>query len=144
MNGQPAPVARAVPVRGPTGDVTSTGLSPNLAAALSYLAWWVTGLMFLLLEREDRYVRFHAAQSLVALWALSLFWVGCALLAFVTLLISAWAFRFLLVLSAVTWLAGVVLSLVCLYKAYSGEWWKLPGAGDMAERLEERLRRRRA
>ena len=144
MNGQSAPVARAVPVRGPTGDVTSTGLSPNLAAALSYLAWWVTGLMFLFLEREDRYVRFHAAQSVVALGALSLFWVGCALLAFVTLLISAWAFRFLLVLSAVTWLAGVVLSLVCLYKAYSGELWKLPGAGDVAERLEARVRRRRA
>ena len=42
---------------------TSSGLSKNIAAALCYVGIWVTGLIFLLLEKEDKFVRFHAMQS---------------------------------------------------------------------------------
>ncbi|MBW2416458.1 MAG: hypothetical protein JRG76_18320, partial [Deltaproteobacteria bacterium] len=44
---------------------SSTGLDPRLAAALSYLFGFVTGIIFLVVERDSQYVRFHAMQSTV-------------------------------------------------------------------------------
>lgn len=43
---------------------SSTGLDSNLAGALTYVLGFVTGVVFLLVEREDAYVRWHAAQSI--------------------------------------------------------------------------------
>jgi uncharacterized membrane protein len=123
---------------GPMGR-SSTGLDPRVAATLSYLAWWLTGLLFLMLERENRYVRFHALQSVVALGALSAAGVLFGVLSFGTLLVSATGFRVLLALSAGTWVLGVLVSLLCLYKAYAGQTWKLPIAGDIAERRSATL-----
>ncbi len=54
------------------GGPTSTGVDPQVASMLCYAAWWVTGLLFLFLERQHRGVRFHAAQSLVLFGGLSL------------------------------------------------------------------------
>src|SRR5262249_34352590 len=51
---------------------TSTGVDARLAAVLGYAGWWITGLIFLFLERDNRAVRFHAAQSLVVFGGLSL------------------------------------------------------------------------
>ena len=45
---------------------SSTGLPPRLAAVLAYGGWWVTGLIFWVVERRNRFVRFHAAQSIAA------------------------------------------------------------------------------
>ena len=44
---------------------TSTGLEENIAGLLCYVAWWISGLIFLLLETENRFVRFHAVQSII-------------------------------------------------------------------------------
>ena len=44
---------------------TSTGLSPNVAGLLCYVAGWITGIIFLVLEQRNKFVRFHAAQSIV-------------------------------------------------------------------------------
>ena len=44
---------------------TSTGIQENVAALLSYLVGWVTGLVFILLEQENKYVRYHAMQSII-------------------------------------------------------------------------------
>ena len=44
---------------------TSTGLQENIAALLSYLGWWITGIVFLLLEPDNKFVRFHAIQSIL-------------------------------------------------------------------------------
>jgi uncharacterized membrane protein len=118
---------------------SSTGLDPRVAATLSYLAWWLTGLLFLVLERKNRYVRFHAVQSLVGLGAVSAVGILLAILSFLTLFVSATVFRVLLALSVGTWMLGVVVSLVCLYKAYAGETWKLPLVGDFAERMAATL-----
>jgi uncharacterized membrane protein len=48
-----------------SSDKTGTGLSPNVAAVLTYVLGWVSGLLFLLIERKNNFVRFHAAQSVL-------------------------------------------------------------------------------
>ena len=56
-------------------EKTSTGLDANLAAALSYLLGFVSGAVFLVLEKENRFVRFHALQSVLAFGGVTLLWV---------------------------------------------------------------------
>lgn len=126
--------AGAAAVDGPS----STGLEPRVAAALSYLIGWVTGILFFVLEERSRYVRFHAMQSIIALgglWALGVaFWV----LSFLSVFVSATGFHVLMWTAQGTWLVGVIVWLVCLFKAYAGDWWKLPIAGTVAERIAAR------
>ncbi len=50
---------------------TTLGIPPNLASALAYLLAWVSGIIVLLLEKENRLVRFHAAQSILLFGALT-------------------------------------------------------------------------
>src|ERR1700731_1181174 len=44
---------------------TSMKFNPRISAALSYVLWWITGLIFLVAERRNRFVRFHAIQSIL-------------------------------------------------------------------------------
>ena len=117
---------------------SSTGLPPHAAAALSYLAWWVSGLLFYLVERENRFVKFHAAQAFVGLgglWALGFtMWV----FAFGALFVSAGAFKILLYLSYAAWLTGLIAWAVCVVRAWKGEEFELPWAGRAARRMSER------
>jgi uncharacterized membrane protein len=104
-------------------EKSTTGFDPNVAAALSYVLGWVTGVAFLVLERDSRFVRFHAMQSTIVFLALS---VLCILLQSIPILGMLIAVFFVIPLSAVLWL-------ILLYKAYQGERFKVPVAGDMAE-----------
>lgn len=114
---------------------SSTGLAPNAAAALSYVAWWVSGLFVFLVERESRFVKFHAAQAMVglgALWALGLaLWA----LAFAALFISALVFTVLLYIAYAAWLLGIAVWAVCVVRAWKGEAFELPWAGAIARRI---------
>lgn len=114
-----------------------SGLSENAAALLSYVLGWLTGLIFYLIDRRP-YVRYHAAQSIVTFGGLHIvraviaivfgigWWWG-----------GGWGFRwgaglfFLWGLSLLT----LVLWIYCMVKAYQGERFKLPIAGDIAEGL---------
>lgn len=118
-----------------TAAATSTGLAPRSAATLAYAAWWITGLMFWFLEREDRFVRFHAAQAMVGFGAISGLIVGLTVLAGGSLAFLPEAFMPLLTAAFVTWLGGLVLWLVVMWKAASGDAFRIPLAADMADRL---------
>lgn len=118
-----------------TAAITSTGLTPRTAATMAYLAWWVTGLVFWALEREDRFARFHAVQAVVAFGAVALLITLFLLLAVVSLSFAPAAFGMLLVAAGVTWLAGVGLWLLAMWKVASGHAFRLPLAADWAERL---------
>lgn len=97
----------------------STGLPKNTAAALAYALGWVTGIIMLLVEK-DPLVRFHAMQSIVIFGALTI----------ISLVpVIGWA------LSPIVMIIGFVLWLVLIFKAYQGEKFKLPVAGDFAEKL---------
>jgi len=115
--------------------MSSTGLSPRIAATLAYSGWWVTGAIFWWLERRDRAVRFHAAQAIVAFGLIALLIVLFGALAAASLSFFPSTFGFFLSAAAITWLAGVVLWGVAMWKAVNGTEWRMPGAAGWAERL---------
>jgi uncharacterized membrane protein len=106
-----------------TSDKTSTGLNPNTAALLSYLFGWVTGIIFFILEKDNKYVRFHALQSIIVFGVLSV--AGSIL---------GWIPFFGWVAGALIGILTFILWLVLMIKAYQGEKYKIPWAGDFAEK----------
>ena len=116
-------------------EKSSTGLQPNVAAALSYAAWWISGLFFFLVERESGFVKFHAAQAMAglgAVWALGFVVWG---LAFAALFVSAILLTVLLYVAYAVWALGIVLWAICIVRAWKGETFELPFAGAFARRL---------
>jgi uncharacterized membrane protein len=114
---------------------SSTGLSSRTAATLAYSGWWITGLIFWTLERQDRVVRFHAAQSMAAFGLVALLIAAFATFAVASLSFVPTAFQFLLGCAAVTWAAGVALWGAAMWSAASGRDWRIPLAADLADRL---------
>src|SRR5579859_2315984 len=53
-------------------DPTTTGMNGRTAALASYVLWWFTGLIFFVIERKNRFVRFHAAQSFLFFGSVSI------------------------------------------------------------------------
>lgn len=119
-------------------EPSSTGLHPHVAASLAYLAGPLSGVLVLLAERTNSYVRFHAWQSVIGLGGLGVLVALLLGLAFGSVLVSATAFRVLLVASWVAWALWIVCWAVCLAKAFTRRRWKLPIAGAYAERLSGR------
>lgn len=117
-----------------TGQPSSTGLDPNIAAALAYLAGPLSGILLFVVERSSSYVRFHAMQSIIGLGGLWLLAALLGLLAVLTVFISATGFAVLLYAAWLTGAAWILVWIVCLVKAFTGDRWKLPIAGAYAER----------
>lgn len=114
---------------------TSTGIEPNVAALLSYVVGWVTGLIFFLIEKDNKFVRFHALQSIVVFGGLTV--VMIILSVFVSILFMArlyFLFPLFRLINALLWLLGLALWIVLMVKAYQGEHFKLPIAGDIADK----------
>ena len=99
---------------------TSLGLEENVEAALCYLLIWISGLFFYFVEEKNKYIRFHAMQSI---------------LLFLPLMIFAWIFWFVFaILGWLIWGIVFVLWLVLMVKAYQMVKFKLPIVGDLAEK----------
>ena len=113
---------------------SSTGLHPRTAAALAYLAGPFSGALMLWAERANRDVRFHAWQSVVGLGGLALAVVICGVLAVVGLFVSATMLLVMLRVATVLTVALAIVWALCLWKAFAGGRWKLPLAGDVANR----------
>jgi uncharacterized membrane protein len=119
---------------------SSTGLDPRTASALAYLAGPFSGALVLWAETINGDVRFHAWQSIVALGGLGLaVAAGCGLAVF-ALFVSATAMLVMLRVSTVLGAVLVVVWALCVWKAFAGGRWKLPLAGDYAERRAARRR----
>jgi uncharacterized membrane protein len=119
----------------PRASISSTGLEPRTASALAYLAGPFSGALILLAESANDHVRFHAWQSIVGLGGLGLAVVASYILAFAALFVSATAVSLMVGVAYVIWIVLAIVWALCLWKAWSGERWKLPLAGDYAERL---------
>jgi uncharacterized membrane protein len=113
---------------------SSTGLEPQFAAALAYLAGPFSGVILLLAERSNRFVRFHAWQAVIGLGGLGLLAVGLLLSAFLGLFISPAMFTTLYVLAGITAVIWLAVWALCLVKSFGGSALKLPLAGAYAER----------
>ncbi len=106
---------------------TSLGLEENIAGALCYILGWITGLVFFLLEKENRFVRFHAMQSIATFLPLTLIvWIIQVLFLWVPVI--SWAIMSLI------WILTLILWVVLMIKAYQGVLFKLPIVGDFAEK----------
>ena len=110
----------------PGNNKTSTGLQQNLAGLLCYVGWWVSGIIFLLLEKENRFIRFHAVQSIIVFGAISIIEIIFTWIPFVGWIIG-WIF----------WVIGIILWLFLMYQAYQGKMYKLPIAGNIAEKQSQ-------
>lgn len=123
----------------PTSD-SVTGLESNLAGALTYALGFVTGVVFLLVEREDAYVRWHAAQSVAVFGGLVVLNVGLTVLgtAFGLALDGILGGLIGLLLSLVglaVGLAGLVAWVGLMITAYQGRTVRVPVFAGLADRI---------
>jgi uncharacterized membrane protein len=122
--------------RGPSNRTSArSGPERNVAAALSYVLGPITGVLFLLLEKQNRYVRFHAAQSLAVSVLLIILNVGVSLLAGVLAPVPLVGMPLVFVLKAGVALGTFLLWVALMWRAYQGDRWELPAAGEMARRM---------
>lgn len=131
---QPPPPPPATPPPA-SGQPTSMGLDPKLAGLLSYILGIVTGLIFFLVEKTNQVVRFHAAQSIVFSAFTIVLWIVLMIVTAVLYSISWTMGNLFNLVTMLIWLGLFIVWIVLLVKGYSGEKWKLPVLGDMAERL---------
>jgi uncharacterized membrane protein len=103
---------------------SSTGLEPNVAGLLCYLGVWISGIVFLVIEQKNRFVRFHALQSIVTFGTLT---VAGALLGWIPYAGD--------IFGIVIGILAFILWIVLMVKAYQGELYKVPLAGQVAEGL---------
>ena len=135
MNGEqqtqtPAQTPEAAPMEtAPTPTKGGTGLQSNIAGALAYFLGPITGILFLLIEKNNKFVRFHAMQSTLTFGGI---FVLNIVLGFIPIL---------------GWIAGSLISLVSLilwiflmYKAFNNEEYELPVIGDIARKQVEKIK----
>lgn len=102
-------------------EKSSTGLDENVSGFLCYLAWFITGIVFLVVEKRSSFVKFHAMQSTIT---------------FLGLLVTMGVLSFIPILNLLIvplWLLGLILWLILMVKALQGKRYALPIVGKMAE-----------
>ncbi len=133
----PETTVQSSPVSSDTGtEETSTNMDPKLAALLAYLFGWIGGLVFYIIEPKNKYIRFHALQSILFNVSVS---VGFILLGVVFGILGSipgvgvlFALLGGLVYFALA-IGSLVVWIMLMVKAYQGEKWVLPVIGDIAE-----------
>ncbi len=129
----------------PPGQIgkSSTGLEENIAALLSYVFGWVSGLVFFLIEKDSKLVRFHAMQSILFCVVIAVLCIALWILSFLFLVVAAMLpdimGSLIGLLATLLWLVFSVALLIawilCLVRAYQGQFYKLPVVGNMAEKI---------
>ena len=102
-------------------QTSSTGLDENVAGFLCYLFGFITGIVFLAVEKKSRFVKFHAMQSTITFLSL-----------FVITIIIGWIPIIGLLVYPI-WILSLILWLILMIKALRGERYSLPIVGNMAE-----------
>jgi uncharacterized membrane protein len=102
---------------------TDTGLEEKVAGLLCYVLGWISGIVFLILEPKNKFVRYHAIQSIIVFGAIT---IAMGILNWIPFIgpFLAWALGVL----------AIILWVVLMVKAYQGTKYKLPVSGDQAEK----------
>jgi len=102
---------------------SSTGLSANVAGLLCYVAGWITGIVFIILEKKSIFVKFHAWQSILTFGILTTAYIILRWIPFI-----GW------ILSILIYILMAILWIILIIQAGTGKMWKVPWAGDWAEK----------
>jgi uncharacterized membrane protein len=110
---------------------SSDGLAENVAGLLCYVLGWLTGIIFLLIDKRP-FVKFHAAQSIVIFGGLTVLRIGLGIVMSTGGLVGfgLWA-----AISAALGIVGLVLWILLMFKAYQHELFKVPIAAGIAESI---------
>jgi uncharacterized membrane protein len=119
-----APVAVAAP--------SSEGLQENVAALLSYVLGWLTGIVFLLIDKRP-YVKFHAAQSIVVFGGLTILRIGLGVVSGIFGGVAG--FGAMVALGGLIGLAGLILWILLMVKAYQHQDFRVPIAAGIADSI---------
>jgi uncharacterized membrane protein len=118
---------------------SSTGLSANVAGLLCYVALWVTGIVFVVWEKKSKFVKFHAWQSIITFGVLFVAWLILSRM-LIDIGLGNWLYPNLGLIRAGTafgWIIGLgtlALAIILIIQAYQGKMWKVPLAGNWAEK----------
>jgi uncharacterized membrane protein len=116
----------------------TAGMEENVAGLVAYILGWITGLIFLLIDKRP-FVKFHAAQSIafniafVAIWVV--FWICSSIIAVVTAAMHIPIGFLTFFLSPIIGLGFLVIWIFLMYKAYNHEKFKLPIIGNIVENM---------
>jgi uncharacterized membrane protein len=110
----------------------SEGLAENVAGLLCYSVWWITGIIFLLIDKRP-WVRFQAAQSIVVFGGLTIIRIALVIIARIIGGVVGWSLFG--GLSLLTGLVGLVLWILLMVKAYQHADFRVPIAADIADGL---------
>lgn len=118
----------------PTTTPQGSGLAPNVAGALAYVLSPISGILFFVIDKESRFVRFHAAQSIGFGVAMFVLWIAVTILSTVLAFIPfvGWMIGSLLSLALAA--ASFGLWLYLMYQAYQGQEWEVPVLGAQVRR----------
>jgi len=115
-----------------TVEKTSAGPAANVAGVLCYIFGWISGLVFILIKKQDKFVRFHAMQSVIVFGTLTIvesivIVIGLEIARFVPI-------NVITLPSFLIFVLGFLLWVLLIAKAYQGTMYKLPWAGNLAEK----------
>jgi uncharacterized membrane protein len=102
-------------------EQSSTGLEENVAGFFCYLLGFITGIIFLAVEKKSSFVKFHAMQSTITFLSLFIISLILGFIPIIGLLVYP------------IWILSLILWLLLMVKALQGERYSLPIVGKMAE-----------
>jgi uncharacterized membrane protein len=133
----PGPIPGPIPGTIPAAPLPAAGagLTPNVAGALAYLVGAITGILFLVIDpfKNDRFVRFHAFQSIFFNLAWIAFWIIWSILGLMLSAVSHGLFFIIqLPINLLISIGGFCLWIYLMYTAYQGKTFQLPVIGALA------------
>jgi uncharacterized membrane protein len=124
-------MANAINVDEDANKKSSTGMDPKIAVLLSYLFSWIGGLIFFLMEKENKFVKWNALQALI----LGIIEIICIIVVSVILgmipYIGWFFFSWLgYVLAGLCW----ILAIICIIMGFQGKSFRIPGISKLADK----------
>lgn len=141
----PVSASSAPPPQGSQANVApaqsaTASIQENVAGLLCYVLGWITGLIFLLIDKRP-FVRFHAAQSIVVFGGLNILYILLGHFFLVGIAVGgAVGFGLGSLLFLIIRLGALILWILLMVKAYQGERYRLPLAGEYADSLAGKVR----
>ena len=129
-------MANAINVDEDANKKSSTGMDPKIAVLLSYLFSFIGGLVFYLIEKENKFVKWNALQALIlGIFELVIWIVFFAI--FNTIFIATFHFGVAIFFSTIGYLATVaayIFAIIAIIKGFSGKSFRIPGVCKLADK----------